>query len=151
MQKLQKERFIIFDDLFDKLNLEYEQVTYCIVNDFRIYKYYGEYRFIPSDTFDKKRNEMPIIARIYSCNEIQSVKAKMCLEAYHGIQRYKTIRKEVQAIRFRTLEELEQGVYEPLNPIKGTIYVPNEEEAQMIVKNKHRRVKCNGLRRIFNV
>ena len=101
------------------------------------------------DMFSKKRNLMPIIARLYFCNEIQSVKAKMSLEAFYGITRYELHRKEVMLFRYKTLEELEKGKYEVLGVKPGIIYLPNEEESELITKNKHRRIKANGLRRIF--
>ena len=135
MEKLTKEKFIIFDDVFDRLRLEYEHYEYCILDNVRIYQYYGEYRLVGENAFEKKRNVMPVVAKIYYCNEIQSVKAKMSLEAFHGITRYELHRKEVTLIRYKTLEELQKGVYETLGKVNG--------------KNKHRRVKANGLRRIF--
>ena len=149
MEKLTKENFIIFDDVFDRLRLDYVKYEYCLLNDVRIYQYYGEYRLVGEDMFDKKRNLMPIIARLYYCNEIQSVKAKMSLEAFYGITRYELHRKEVMLLRYKTLEELEKGKYEVLGVKQGIIYLPNVEESELITKNKHRRVKANGLRRIF--
>ena len=65
MEKLTKENFIIFDDVFDRLRLDYVKYEYCLLNDVRIYQYYGEYRLVSEDMFDKKRNLMPIIARLY--------------------------------------------------------------------------------------
>ena len=149
MEKLTKENFIIFDDVFDRLRLDYVKYEYCLLNDVRIYQYYGEYRLVGEDMFDKKRNLMPIIARLYYCNEIQSVKAKMSLEAFYGITRYELHRKEVMLLRYKTLEELEKGKYEVLGVKQGIIYLPNAEESELITKNKHRRIKANGLRRIF--
>ena len=149
MEKLTKENFIIFDDVFDRLRLDYVKYEYCLLNDVRIYQYYGEYRLVGEDMFDKKRNLMPIIARLYFCNEIQSVKAKMSLEAFYGITRYELHRKEVMLLRYKTLEELEKGKYEVLGVKQGIIYLPNAEESELITKNKHRRIKANGLRRIF--
>ena len=149
MEKLTKENFIIFDDVFDRLRLDYVKYEYCLLNDVRIYQYYGEYRLVGEDMFDKKRNLMPIIARLYFCNEIQSVKAKMSLEAFYGITRYELHRKEVMLFRYKTLEELEKGKYEVLGTKQGIIYLPNVEESELITKNKHRRIKANGLRRIF--
>ena len=149
MEKLTKEKFIIFDDVFDRLRLEYEHYEYCILDNVRIYQYYGEYRLVGENAFEKKRNVMPVVAKIYYCNEIQSVKAKMSLEAFHGITRYELHRKEVTLIRYKTLEELQKGVYETLGKVNGILYLPNKEERELITKNKHRRVKANGLRRIF--
>ena len=149
MEKLTKENFIIFDDVFDRLRLDYVKYEYCLLNDVRIYQYYGEYRLVGEDMFNKKRNLMPIIARLYYCNEIQSVKAKMSLEAFYGITRYKLHRKDIMLFRYKTLEELEKGKYEVLGVKQGIIYLPNEEESELITKNKHRRIKANGLRRIF--
>ena len=149
MEKLTKENFIIFDDVFDRLRLDYVKYEYCLLNDVRIYQYYGEYRLVGEDMFDKKRNLMPIIARLYYCNEIQSVKAKMSLEAFYGITRYELHRKEVMLLRYKTLEELEKGKYEVLGVKQGIIYLPNAEESELITKNKHRRIKANGLRRII--
>ena len=149
MERLKKENFIIHDDVFERLKLEYEQCCYCVVLDVRMYKYYGEYRLIDENYFQKKRNSMFVIARIYQCNEIQSVKARIALEAYYGITRYKAIEKEVGLIKFSDVKEVEQGLYDVVGEIKGIIYLPNEEETEQIIKNKHRRVKANGLRRIF--
>lgn len=150
MRKLTKENFIIHDDVFEKLGLEYERCDYCIIDNVRMYKFYGEYRLINEDIFKKKRNSTPIFARIYRCNEIQSVKAKMCLEAYYGITRYTPVTKEVKLISFTDVEVLKSGLYDVLGSLKGILYLPNEEEAEQIIKDKHRRVKANGLRRIFN-
>lgn len=149
MEKLTKEKFIIFDDVFDRLRLEYEHYEYCILDNVRIYQYYGEYRLVGEDVFEKKRNVMPVVAKIYYCNDIQSVKAKMSLEAFYGITRYELHRKEVMLIRYKTLEELQKGAYETLGKVNGILYLPNKEESELITKNKHRRVKANGLRRIF--
>ena len=149
MEKLTKEKFIIFDDVFDRLRLDYEHYEDCRVDNVRIYQYYGEYRLVGENMFDKKHNVMPVIARIYHCNEIQSVKAKMSLEAFYGITRYELHRKEVTLIRYKTLEELQKGVYETLGKVNGVMYLHNKEESDLITKNKHRRVKANGLRRIF--
>ena len=110
MEKLTKEKFIIFDDVFDRLRLEYEHYEYCILDNVRIYQYYGEYRLVGENAFEKKRNVMPVIAKIYYCNEIQSVKAKMSLEAFYGITRYELHREEVTLIRYKTLKELQKGV-----------------------------------------
>ena len=73
MEKLTKENFIIFDDVFDRLRLEYEHYEYCILDNVRIYQYYGEYRLVGENAFEKKRNDMPDVAKTYYCNEIQSV------------------------------------------------------------------------------
>ena len=116
----------------------------------RLYKYYGDYRLISEEYFQRKRNSDFIIGRIYTCNEIQSVKAKIALEAYHGITRYKAIEKQVKLIKFSDVETLQNGVYDVLGIKKGILYVPNEEETEQIIKNKHRRVIAHGLRRIFN-
>ena len=74
---------------------------------------------------------------------------EMSLEAFYGITRYELHRKEVMLIRYKTLEELQKGVYETLGKVNGILYLPNKEESELITKNKHRRVKANGLRRIF--
>ena len=149
MEKLTKEKFIIFDDVFDRLRLEYEHYEYCILDNVRIYQYYGEYRLVGENAFEKKRNVMPVVAKIYYCNEIQSVKAKMSLEAYYGITRYEPIRKEVTLIDFVDVEELQKGLYRTLDTVNGILYIPNKQETEQIIKNKHRRVKANGLKRIF--
>ena len=149
MEKLTKEKFIIFDDVFDRLRLEYEHYEYCILDNVRIYQYYGEYRLVGENAFEKKRNVMPVVAKIYYCNEIQSVKAKMSLEAFYGITRYELHRKEVTLIKYKTLEELQKGVYETLGKVNGILYLPNKKESELITKNKHRRIKAKGLRRIF--
>ena len=149
MEKLTKEKFIIFDDVFDRLRLEYEHYEYCILDNVRIYQYYGEYRLVGENAFEKKRNVMPVVAKIYYCNEIQSVKAKMSLEAYYGITRYEPIKKEVTLIDFVDVEELQKGLYRTLDTVNGILYIPNKQETEQIIKNKHRRVKANGLKRIF--
>ena len=149
MEQLKKQKFILHDDLFEKLRLEYEKREYCLVDEVRLYKYYGDYRLISEEYFKRKRNSEFIIGRIYTCNEIQSVKAKIALEAYHGITRYKAIEKQVKLIKFSDVETLQNGVYDVLGTKKGILYVPNEEETEQIIKNKHRRVIAHGLRRIF--
>ena len=149
MQRLTKENFIIHDDVFERLGLEYEQCKYGIISNVRMYKFYGEYRLISEDMFQKKRNSMPLFVRVYYCNEIQSVKAKMSLEAYYGITRYEPIKKEVTLIDFVDVEELQKGLYRTLDTVNGIIYIPNKQETEQIIKNKHRRIKANGLRRIF--
>ena len=119
------------------------------MDNVRIYQYYGEYRLVGENAFEKKRNVMPVVAKIYYCNEIQSVKAKMSLEAYYGITRYEPIRKEVTLIDFVDVEELQKGLYRTLDTVNGILYIPNKQETEQIIKNKHRRVKANGLKRIF--
>ena len=149
MEQLKKQKFILHDDLFEKLRLEYEKCEYCLIDEVRLYKYYGDYRLISEEYFQRKRNSEFIIGRIYTCNEIQSVKTKIALEAYHGITRYKAIEKQVSLIKFSDVETLQNGVYDVLGVKKGILYVPNEEETEQIIKNKHRRVKANGLKRIL--
>lgn len=148
MQK-KRERFVVHDDVFDKLQLEYEYCDYCIIDNVRLYKYWNEYRVVSEEYFEKKRNSMFLIGIIYTCNELQSVKAKIALEAYYGITRYNAIETEVTFIDFTDTKALENGIYEVGGKIKATLYVPNEKETELIIKNKHRRVKAHGLRRIF--
>ena len=150
MEQLKKQKFILHDDLFEKLRLEYEKCEYCLIDEVRLYKYYGDYRLISEEYFKRKRNSEFVIGKIYTCNEIQSVKAKIALEAYHGITRYKAIEKQVKLIKFSDVETLQNGLYKVLGTKKGILYVPNEEETEQIIKNKHRRVIAHGLRRIFN-
>ena len=73
MEQLKKQKFILHDDLFEKLRLEYEKCEYCLIDEVRLYKYYGDYRLISEEYFQRKRNSEFIIGRIYTCNEIQSV------------------------------------------------------------------------------
>lgn len=144
-----EEKFIIFDDVFDRLMLEYEQCCWCIIPNVRIYKYWKEYRLVSEEYFQKKRNSCFVIGRIYKCNKIQTTKAKISLEAYYGITRYKAIREVVNTIAFTDVEALESGLYTITDRVSGILYVPNEVETKQIIKNKHRRVKAHGLRRIF--
>ena len=67
MEQLKKQKFILHDDLFEKLRLEYEKCEYCLIDEVRLYKYYGDYRLISEEYFQRKRNSEFIIGRIYTC------------------------------------------------------------------------------------